>query len=129
MNKILTIIILLLFVAGPAYSQKKKKDKKSKTEVVEVDHNRVMYLIFEGERQDLLENYVKAASYYQECINIDPENSVCLYKLATVYNIRGNYSGSTNLIKKAIEIDPGNKWYYLLLSHDYIALGDLNSAT
>ncbi|RLD26455.1 MAG: hypothetical protein DRI54_02825 [Bacteroidetes bacterium] len=129
MNKILTIIVLLLFVAGPAYSQKKKKSKKDKTEVVEVDQNRVMHLIFEGERQELLENYVKAASYYQECINIDPENSVCLYKLATVYNIRGNYSGSVNLMKRAIEIDSGNKWYYLLLSHDYIALGDLNNAT
>lgn len=129
MNKIITVLILLIFVASPTYSQKKKKNKKGKAEVVEVDRNRVIHLIFEGEREELLENYVKAASYYQECINIDPENSVCLYKLATVYNIRGNYSGSVNLIKRAIVIDPGNKWYYLLLSHDYIALGDLNNAT
>ena len=129
MNKILTIIILLLFIANPAYSQKKKKDKKSKSEIAEVDMSMILELIFKGERQELLENYVKAASYYQECINIDPQNSVCLYKLATVYNIRGNYNGSANLIKRAIEIDPENKWYYLLLSHDYIALGDLNNAT
>lgn len=129
MNKILTIIVLLLFFTNPAISQNKKKDKKGKSEVEEVDMNMILHLIFEGERQELLENHVKAASYYQECINIDPENSVCLYKLASVYNIRGNYNGSVNLIKKAIEIDPKNKWYYLLLSHDYIALGDVNNAT
>ncbi len=129
MKQTLAILVLLLIVASPVYSQKKKKDKKDKTKVEEVDLNRVLHLIFEGERQELLENPVKAASYYQECINIDPENSVCFYKLATVYNLRGNYNGSTNLIKKAIAIDPGNKWYYLLLSHNYIALGDLNNAT
>ena len=129
MKKTLTIIILLLFVASPAFSQKNKKDKKGKSGVTEVDMNLVLHLIFEGERHELLENYVKAASYYQECINLDPENSVCLYKLATVYNLRGNYSGSINLIKRAIVIDPENKWYHLLLSHNYIAIGDLNNAT
>lgn len=129
MNKILTILVLMLIVASSTYSQKKKKDKKSKAEVEEADMNIIIHLIFEGERQELLENHVKAASYYQECINIDPDNSVCLYKLASVYNLRGNYDGSVNLIKRAIEIDPQNKWYYLLLSHDYMALGDLNNAT
>jgi tetratricopeptide (TPR) repeat protein len=120
---------LLLFIASPAFSQKKKKKKKGKTEVVEVDKNRVIKLVFDGERQELLDNPVKAASYYQECINIDPENSVCLFKLASVYHLSGNYNGSENLIKRAIEIDPTNKWYFLLLSRNYVALGDLNNAT
>jgi len=129
MVRLIGIITLVLLVAAPVFSQKKKKKKKGKTELVEVDKNRVLKLVFDGERQELLGNPVKAASYYQECINIDPENSVCLFKLASVYNIRGNYNGSINLVKKAIAIDPTNKWYLLLLSNSYIALGDLNNAT
>ena len=126
---IITLLLLVVVVAAPVFSQKKKKKKKGKTEHVEVDKNRVLKLVFDGERQELLGNPVKAASYYQECINIDPENSVCLFKLASVYNIRGNYNGSVNLVKRAITIDPSNKWYLLLLSNNYIALGDLNNAT
>jgi tetratricopeptide (TPR) repeat protein len=129
MIRLIGSIILLMLVASPVFSQKKKKNKKGKTEVVEVDKNRVMRLIFDGERQELLDNPIKAASYYQECINIDPDNSVCLFKLASVYYLSGNYSGSENLIKRAIEIDATNKWYFLLLSHSYVALGDLNNAT
>lgn len=129
MIRLISIVTLLFLVVVPGFSQKKKKKKNTQVELTEADKNRVMRLIFDGERQELLENPVKAASYYQECINIDPENSVCLFKLASVYNIRGNYGGSINLIKRAIEIDPNNKWYLLLLSNNYIAIGDLNNAT
>jgi len=128
MIRVLSIAILLLLVGGPMFSQKKKKKRKDKTEFVQVDQRIILKLLFDGERQELLENPTKAASYYRDCISIDPNNSVCLFKLASVYNATGSFSASVNLINKAIEIDPTNKWYLMLLSHNYLALGDVDNA-
>jgi tetratricopeptide (TPR) repeat protein len=120
---------LLVIGFGLVYQTSNAQKKKSKTHKHQpVDPNVILRLVLEGERQELISNDVKAASYYRECLNLDPANAVCNYKLAELYFKRYDFAGSEVLVSKSIQQDPSNEWYVMLLAQSQINQGKLEDA-
>ena len=128
MNKLIGII-LLSFLIGACAGSKSTSTKNSEEGLSYQDQSRVIRLIFDGEKAELKGNAVKAISNYRECIEVDPQNAVCYFKLATVYYKQGNYQVANTRIQQAIDIDQSNKWYYLLKTRCLLALGEAEKAT
>lgn len=132
MTKFTLIIIsslLLLSCAGTKTSSSKKAKNEEGQSLSYEDQSRVLRMLLDGEREEMKNNPVKAISYYRECIEIDPENDVCYFKLATVYYSQGNFQTATTRINKAIELNKTNKWYYLLQAKCYLGISDAEKAT
>lgn len=66
-------------------------------------------------------NFSEAIKLFHEASNLDPKNAAIHYKLADCYS-RIKLSGKAALAgQKAIQLDPSNKSYYLLLTDIYIS--------
>lgn len=131
MRKILFIVLLPFFIGACASSKtttSQEKDKDNAALSYE-DQSQVIYMIFEGEKEELKGNATKAISYYRECVEIDPQNAVCYFKMASVYYSLGNFQVANTRVMQAIDIDQSNKWYYMLATRTYLALGDAEKGT
>ncbi len=129
-NSIYIILIPLVIGACATSKTQSSKEKESQNSVLNYEQqSQVIKMLFDGEKAELKGNATKAISYYRECVEIDPNNPIGYFKLATVYHSMGNYPFAVSRINEAIRIDPNNKWYYLLLTQSYLAMSDFPKAT
>ncbi|WP_231490666.1 tetratricopeptide repeat protein [Pedobacter sp. Leaf170] len=83
------------------------------------DSNVVKQLFFAGLREKMSENFVVASTTFNKVVTLDTKNHAAYYELAGL-NLRLNKLSEAELnIKKAIDLNPGNKWYLRLLSEVY----------
>jgi len=59
----------------------------------------------------------EALKYYKKAIELDPTNSVILYNIGILYNIRSEYEEAVKSLELSIQNNPQN-------IHAYLALGD-----
>jgi tetratricopeptide (TPR) repeat protein len=76
---------------------------------------------YEASKQKILGNYDKAIDLYKKCIDHDPKDAAAMYELANIYTDRGKISEAAPYAVKAVELDPANKWYKILLIRLYQA--------
>lgn len=120
MRKISLLSIIFLFAAIccaslPSFAQK-KKNKKSNSE----DTKFAEYYFTEGVKEFALGNYSKCLQWLEESIKIDPENGAVYYEMARVYAMEANtLDKAIKNGEKAISLNEGNKYYYLLLAELY----------
>ena len=112
--------LLLLFIMVSCSSSKRVSSSNGEEGLSYEEQSRLLTMVLSGEREEMKNNLAKAISYYRECIEIDPNSDVCYFKLATVYYGQGNFSTALSRIQKAIEINPENKWYYLLEARTHL---------
>ena len=128
-TSILLLIAAVFFMApSPVQAQKKKKENREH-KVNQADIDLILEAVFEGERQELLDNPEEAAKSYRRCIELDGQNDVCYFKLASVYYKLNRYSAAVNLLEKAVELNPENKWYLILQAQCYMMLGNIAKAS
>lgn len=83
------------------------------------DSNMVKQLFFAGLREKMSENFSVASTTFNKVVAIDAKNHAAYYELASL-NLRQNKLPEAELnIKKAIELNAGNKWYLRLLTEVY----------
>lgn len=70
-------------------------------------------------REKHLGNYEEAVKLFEEVTRRDPNNDAAHYELAQLYYGSGLFELSLDHAKKAVDIDPKNKWYELLLADIY----------
>lgn len=81
--------------------------------------NMVKQLFFAGLREKMSENFNVASTTFNKVIALDGRNHAAYYELASL-NLRQNKLPEAELnIKKAIELNAGNKWYLRLLTEVY----------
>jgi tetratricopeptide (TPR) repeat protein len=66
-----------------------------------------------------LGNYEESVKLFEEVTRRDPSNDAAHYELAQLYYGSGLFELSLDHAKKAVELDPKNKWYELLLADIY----------
>jgi len=124
MKKII-IIILLLAIAWPevGFSQKReKKKKKHKTEetsATNIDAVEVTDIFIDATNAKLLGDTAKAVAMYELCLQKNPKHAASMYELSQMYFDRNDFSTAANYAQQAAELEPGNKWYKLLLVEIY----------
>lgn len=64
-----------------------------------------------------------ALIYYKRAIELDPSNSVILYNLGILHNIRSEHNKAVNNLEQSITYGPQNVHAYLALGDAYQRLG------
>ncbi len=129
MNRRIVWILFLLaaFVvscAGP--SKTVKKDSQEETPVAAVSEEKKKefeYLFIEALKQKMVGNPQKSVSLLSACLEIDGNSSAAMYELANLHLMNNDLTSASLLLEKAIRINPGNKWYKLLLAKIYQQTG------
>ncbi len=74
------------------------------------------YSLNEGIKYKLLGDLPRAVYFFERCLAIYPYSDVSFYELSNIYLSVNEIDQSLENARKAIEINPGNLWYYSLLS-------------
>jgi tetratricopeptide (TPR) repeat protein len=122
-----TSLWLIIFLAGiiSACSVTKKTVKTESvqsgqtTESPEERKKEFEYLFIEALKQKMVGNPQKAVSLLSNCLEIDPNSSSAMYELANLHIMGNDLTSASLLLEKAISINPGNKWFKLLLVKIY----------
>ncbi|MFN8135325.1 MAG: tetratricopeptide repeat protein [Bacteroidales bacterium] len=120
-------IIIVIFIAsilwpGMSFSQKREKKKKNKAETtVEIPgiSEEVTNLFLDATTAKLKGDYAGAITLYKSCIEKNPKHSASMYELAQLYYTAGDFTTAATYAEQASELEPGNKWYKLLLVEIY----------
>lgn len=123
MKRIFILILvaaILLPMAGLAQKREKKKKQKAETTTEEAfNSTEVTNLFIDATRARLAGDVTKAIKLYETCLAKNPKHSASMYELAQLYYNTSDYSTAARYAENASEIEPGNKWYKLLLVEIY----------
>ncbi len=123
MNKIITLIVLLVIIwPGEGFSQKREKRKKHKSEVTtekNANTGEVTNIFIDATTAKLLGETTKAIGLYESCLEKNPNHAPSMYELAQLYFDSNDYGTAASLAEHASELEPNNKWYKLLLVEIY----------
>lgn len=103
-NILLFILLLTLCKQQYVYSQANPDD-------ISVVANEVEDNFYEALKQRGIENYDKAIVAIQKCINKDKTNPVFYHELGKNHLDLKQYAEAENAFKKAIELNPKERWY------------------
>lgn len=123
MKRIFILILvaaILLPMAGLAQKREKKKKQKAETTTEEAfNSTEVTNFFIDATRARLAGDVTKAIKLYETCLAKNPKHSASMYELAQLYYNTSDYSTAARYAENASEIEPGNKWYKLLLVEIY----------
>ena len=106
---------------GYALAQKSDRKNKDKQDVAETAAKKeeVTNLFMDATKARLIGETEKAISLYESCLAKNPDHSASMYELAQIYFETNDYESAARFAEKASDIEPGNKWYKLLLVEIY----------
>lgn len=127
MNRIFLISLIILLVPATGFSQKKLKDRRSKKhqkQEIVVDNQDVTNTFLDATKARITGDKAKAITLFQSCLQKNPDHAASMYELALIYLDQNETEQATNFAQRAAELEPGNKWYKLLLVDVYAKSGD-----
>jgi len=123
MNKLIIILLLITIVwPGEGFSQKREKKKKNKSEattVITPNNGEVTNIFIDATTAKLIGETAKAMQLYELCLQKNPKHSASMYELAQMYFDTSDYITAARYGEQAARLEPGNKWYKLLLVEIY----------
>ncbi len=108
------LLLLSCHSSHPAVSRKQQQDSDP--------------LFMEGEKEKLLGNTEKAIEIFQRYIKLFPGDGAGYYELARLKLGDYDFAATTRLMKKAVSLEPGNKYYLLLYAKLLAMSGELETA-
>ncbi len=100
-----------------------KKKARSSNSVSEAE-----YYFFEGEKYFILEDYVKSLALFQKANEVSPDIATINYKIGEVYLKGKDLHNALPYAKRAVALDPQNKYFYLLAAEIHTRLGEFPEA-
>lgn len=110
---ILLLSGLLAFIVMPGLVTAQEEDEF----YGEISKNREVY--YNATSQKILGRLDKAATLFEQCLQLDPGDAASMYQLAYIYFSQGNVEKALPLAEKAVKTDPGNEFYQILLVQLY----------
>nr|GFB87896.1 hypothetical protein [Tanacetum cinerariifolium] len=86
-------------------------------------------LFVDGVKYITLEDYPKALDRLLKAYALSPNNAAVNYKLAEANLLSGNLRDATNYAQAAVQLDPKNAYYYLLLAQTQANQKQFDAAT
>jgi tetratricopeptide (TPR) repeat protein len=77
------------------------------------------YLFIEGLKQKSLGNIDEAIKLFSRCLEIDARSSATFYEMANIHVSKDDFQSSMFLLEKAVQLNPDNQYYRLLLVKVY----------
>lgn len=116
-------ILLAGSLMGPvtAFAQQEPED-------IALANNEFENNFFEALKQKGMENYDKAVTALQKCLEKEPNSAVVYHELGKNYRLLKNFPEAEKAFRKATELDPKNRWYWQGLYDVYYDQKDYNRA-
>ncbi len=127
------MLVVMLFTSSYAVAQKRRKADKKQEETSKKKSDEDVTIatgshFIEGEKFFLLKDYPKALEQFSKVLELDPANAAANYKKAQIHaELEENIEALPHAIK-AKQLNPKNKYYYILLANIYTNLADLEMA-
>jgi tetratricopeptide (TPR) repeat protein len=83
---------------------------------------------FESLKQKGIENYDKAITALEKCLELQPNNAVVYFELGKNYLNQKNYNQAFDNFEKATKIDPTNRWFWVGMYDVCYETRDFNKA-
>ena len=123
----LFLIILLLHSLGSC-GRKMAPSISALSRGKDFDSSAFEYVYVEAIKQKLMGNSGDALNYLEQCTKMNPESDAVYYQMAQIVLSGGDISSGKMYAKKALELDPGNIWYIMMLAGIYYQQKNLDSA-
>lgn len=128
-KKSIALKALFLLVAYLGYSNIYAQNVKTKADTVsKYERANAEFLMIDAQKFFLLEDFERAKAFLQQSLETDSKNHAAHFKLAEIHLIERDYAKGTKAIKKAQELSPGNKYYYILAAQLNKAQNNLQAA-
>ena len=124
------ITIFLLLLSTISYAQNKLKSHTHIKE--EINYKQKLEfdnLFFQGLNLEQKQDYNGAIKCFENCLKINRNNPAVFYEIGKIYNTQGDFDLSTDKLKKAINLDPKNKWYLLAYAQALFKKQDYKNAS
>jgi len=115
----LVLTALLLLFSGKTSEVHAQKKSKQQQELSEQDIKKRKSAFMDANKERILGNPDKAADNYKKVLEIDPNHDASMYELARIYGRDNRAEDAILLMDRAIQIDPKNVWYQLLIADLY----------
>ncbi|MBC6400700.1 MAG: hypothetical protein GDA37_06760 [Ekhidna sp.] len=115
-------ILVIIFLSISSFSQKREK-KKSVIPENQGDSLKLEAMLIDAEKQLILENFAKALNGFTVALEMNSRSAAINFKIAQVLTKSGEGQKAIPYGLKAIELDPENKYYRLLLARIYQSVG------
>jgi tetratricopeptide (TPR) repeat protein len=127
--RIKSYLIFIVFISVAAIYSCGKKLAPSKTGISrEYDSVKFDYFFIEAIKYKDLGNNGDALRLFEQCLKIDPESGASYYQMAQIVMANGDTERGKQYLRKAIEYEPGNLWYLLMLANSYYQENKLDSS-
>lgn len=73
----------------------------------------------DAKKADIIGDYSQAEALFKQVVEENPQNDAAYYELANMYYRKNNIEDALLFASEAARLDPGNKWYQLLLAELY----------
>lgn len=97
-------------------AKEKKQTVSGETQLTEKQWKDFTFLFYNASKEKMLNNYDLAESMFEQCIQINPRNATCYFEVATINAYQGNNTKALLNAQKAVDFDPDNIWFNLLLA-------------
>ncbi|MBO3700804.1 lipopolysaccharide assembly protein LapB [Roseivirga sp. E12] len=116
LNTILLLFCMTLLMPFEGTAQRKKKEAEVnlKEELTPYERANSEFLMIEAQKFFLIEDYKRSLAFLEKALEVDEENHAAHFKMAEVHLIEGEHTKGLTAIDKAIELQQGNKYYYVL---------------
>ncbi len=112
---LVTGAMLILFSAAAQKNRRNKDNTQRQSELAQAE-----YYFTEGMKYFVLENYTKAADYFQKSLEINNENAGANYAIAQAMSKTNGFANGIPYAEKAVKLTATNKYYTTLLAELYL---------
>ncbi len=126
-------VVTFLFIISSSYAQNKRKKKGDMsemkvTEMTDSDSLKAEMTLIDAEKEAILENYDKAYELFMLVNTLSPKSPTVNFKIADILTKLGRNAEAVVYSQSALELDPSNKYYYLLTAEIHKALSNFDLA-
>ena len=110
----LLFVFLLLLCTTQLFADKKKVVESTLEGEAKVQFD---YAFMEGVRCKVLGDLKSAIAYFDQCMKIYNKSAAVRYELSSILVLGEDYTLPLQLMREAVELEPTNIWYNLLLAN------------
>lgn len=115
--RLLLFILIALFAFVPEI---RAQDSIVGDSLTRIGANRRNAIYFaDGLKQRLAGNNERAINYFEQALIADSTDHASMYELCELYARDGRLDGAEQMMKKAVKLNPANKWYQIRLAQVY----------
>ncbi|TRX71659.1 tetratricopeptide repeat protein [Carboxylicivirga sp. M1479] len=118
-SALLIIVVLTGCSSVKTSSANVSSEQIKKVQLTDIQKRKFDYFFYEANREKMKGNLEKSAMYLSECLKIDATSSAAMYELANILAAGQEAVKAQGLLERAIQLEPNNIWYRLMLAELY----------